>query len=340
MTENPLRLIFAGTPAFSALHLEALIDSKHQLLAAYTQPDRRSGRGKKVQASAVKALATEAGIPVHQPVTLKDAAEQDTLAAYAADVMIVVAYGLILPLPVLLAPAAGCLNVHASLLPRWRGAAPIQRAIEAGDAATGITIMQMDEGLDTGAMLATQACPITPQTSAATLHDELAKIGPPLLLKVLDDLSSYRNKQQAQDDSGATYAHKILKSEAPLNWADSASSLDKKIRAFNPFPVCYGVLEGSDNNERVRIWQAQPIATNSTAATAQPATPPGTIIAADDLGIAVSCGEGHLLIERLQLPGGKELGVAQVLAARRDQFSPGKRFQPFSGPSQQTASAN
>lgn len=313
---TPLRIIFAGTPEFAALHLKALIDSEHLLIAAYTQPDRPAGRGRMLQASPVKQLAGRVGIPVFQPASLRDPGAQRLLAELAADVLVVVAYGLILPQAVLDAPRLGCLNVHASLLPRWRGAAPIQRAIEAGDARTGITIMQMDAGLDTGAMLATAACEIRPGTNAGTLHDELARIGPPLLLQVLADLPAYQRGAQAQDDELATYAGKILKPEAEIDWRLDAARLDRTIRAFNPFPVCFSTLAG----ERVKIWQARP----GGGATLPAA--PGTILRADRDGVLVNCGVGQLLLRQLQLPGGRPLAAEQLLNAHGALFAPGRCF--------------
>ncbi len=311
-----LRIIFAGTPEFAAFHLRSLIDSKHQLIAAYTQPDRPAGRGKKLQSSPVKQLAGAAGIPVFQPPSLRDARAQQTLAELNADVMVVVAYGLILPQAVLDAPRLGCLNVHASLLPRWRGAAPIQRAIEAGDRETGITIMQMDAGLDTGAILATSRCTIDEQTTAASLLDTLASLGPPSLLEVLGSLPAHQLSAIAQNEEQATYAGKILKAEAELDWRRDATALDRAIRAFNPFPVCFSTLEG----ERVRVWQAAPLD--------QPSGPeaPGTIVQTGREGIAVNCGSGQLLIRQLQLPGGKPLAAEQVLHARSGLFAAGHRF--------------
>jgi methionyl-tRNA formyltransferase len=316
MADQALRLVFAGTPDFAAIHLQALIDSRHQLLAAYTQPDRRAGRGRKLQASPVKQLAQAADIPVCQPATLRDIAEQESLAALAPDLLVVVAYGLILPQAVLDLPRYGCLNVHASLLPRWRGAAPIQRAIEAGDAETGITIMQMDAGLDTGDMLATRRVPIGGDTTAASLHDALAVEGAPLLLQVLDDLPGCQRRARKQDDSQATYAGKILKEEAVLDWSQSAADLDLAIRAFNPFPVCYSSLDG----ERIRIWEAKP------AGSAQLPEPPGTILRAGREGVLVNCGQGQLSLQRVQLPGARALTVEEVLNAHREQFAPGRRF--------------
>lgn len=318
MTQPPLRLLFAGTPDFAASHFNALVNSKHQLIGAYTQPDRRAGRGKKLQASPVKIAAEAAGVPVYQPPTLKDPSAQETLAALQADVLVVVAYGLILPAPVLEAPRLGCLNVHASLLPRWRGAAPIARAVEAGDEESGVTIMQMDEGLDTGDMLATARCAIGPATTAASLHDELAHSGPPLLLNVLDDLTQYQANRQAQPETGVTYAHKIAKAEAEIDWALEATTLDAKVRAFNPFPVCFSTLDA----ERIRVWQATAQALPGRVAG------PGTILRADDTGILVACGEGALRVERLQLPGGKQLDAADLLRSRGGLFAAGNRFSP------------
>jgi methionyl-tRNA formyltransferase len=317
MTNAPLRVLFAGTPEFAAVHLARLLDSEHQLIGVYTQPDRPAGRGRKLQASPVKQLAESAGLPVYQPVSLKDAATQQQLAALAADVLVVVAYGLILPQSVLDTPRFGCLNVHASLLPRWRGAAPIQRAIEAGDTHTGITIMQMDAGLDTGAMLATASCPIGTRTNAGELQDQLAALGPPLLLDVLGDLAGYQRRSSAQDDAQANYAHKILKPEAQLDWLCSANALERRVRAFNPFPVCYSLLGG----ERIRVWQATSPRSPATLTTA-----PGTIVRAESAGIEVCCGAGTLTLEVLQLEGGRALTVEDMLRAHQAKFEPGRRF--------------
>ena len=318
MADSSLRILFAGTPDFAALHLRSLINSKHSLIGVYTQPDRPAGRGKKLTASPVKKLALEAQLPLYQPASLKDAKEQQQLAKLQADVMVVVAYGLILPQAVLDIPRLGCLNVHASLLPRWRGAAPIQRAIEAGDPQSGITIMQMDAGLDTGDMLATASCPIHGDTTAASLHDELADLGAPLLLQVLSDLQAHQQAARQQDDALATYASKIQKQEAEIDWQQDSLTLDRRIRAFNPFPVCFSTLGG----ERVKLWQAQPV-----AAAAGDQGRAGTIVSADRDGITVRCGSGCLNILKLQLPGGKPLSAQQMLNARQDQFAPGQQFQ-------------
>lgn len=250
-----LRLIFAGTPDFAAHHLQTLIDSPHQVIACYTQPDRPAGRGKKLQASPVKQLAVTHKIPMHQPKSLKNTDEHALLASHNADLMVVVAYGLILPPEVLSAPRLGCINVHASLLPRWRGAAPIQRAIEAGDAVTGITIMQMDEGLDTGDMLLTSECPILPTDTGGSLHDRLLMLGGPALIDVLTQLHNGTVFPQKQDNAASNYATKMTKTEAALDWQQSAEVLERKIRAFNPFPVTFTTRKDAPD-ARIRIWQA------------------------------------------------------------------------------------
>ncbi len=316
MIFSPLRIVFAGTPDFAATHLAALRTGKHQLVAAYTQPDRPAGRGKKLQPSPVKKLAQSAGIPVIQPLSLKDESEQRRLAELSADVLVVVAYGLILPQAVLDIPRLGCINVHASLLPRWRGAAPIQRAIEAGDSETGVTIMRMDAGLDTGDLLAHRSLPIGPETTAASLHDELAAAGAPLLLEVLNDLPEFLAAARAQDPSQACYASKILKAEAEIDWTKDATELDRAVRAFNPFPACFTTL----GVERLKIWEARAVSAPD------PGQAAGTITRADRAGIHVSCGSGELRITRLQLPGGKILGVEQVLNAKSQLFLPGTRL--------------
>ncbi len=316
MSTSPLRIIFAGTPEFAATHLEGLLQSGHQVVAVYTQPDRPAGRGKKLQSGPVKKRAEEAGIPIFQPASLKPELAQQELAEIGADVMVVVAYGLILPQAVLDTPSIACLNVHASLLPRWRGAAPIQRAIEAGDDETGITIMQMDAGLDTGNMLASATCAIKQSTTAASLHDELAQIGVPLLLDVLKTLPEHLTAGQQQDDQLATYADKILKPEAQINWSEDAQLISRKIRAFNPFPVCHTFI----GDERVKIHLATAIQESTQKALA------GAIVSADSEGIIVACGNGQLCITHLQLPGAKTLSAEQVLHAKSALFAPGTRF--------------
>ncbi|WP_083607940.1 methionyl-tRNA formyltransferase [Teredinibacter haidensis] len=293
-----MNILFAGTPEFAARHLQALLDSEHELVAVYTQPDRPAGRGKKLTPSPVKQLALSAGIPVRQPASLKSAEAQQELAAFQPDVMIVVAYGLLLPQQVLDAPKLGCLNVHASLLPRWRGAAPIQRAIEAGDTESGVTIMQMDIGLDTGDMLLKARSVITSEDNAASLHDKLAAQGPSALLETLSLLDKGDTQAEKQNDALANYAHKIDKAEAKINWREPAELIARKVRAFNPFPVCFTTLNG----ERLKIHTAEtsPIGTDAA---------PGTVLAADRKHFHVACGEGVLMISRLQLPGKKAMSL-------------------------------
>ena len=318
MKNSPLRIIFAGTPEFAAIHLRGLLQSQHQLVGVYTQPDRPAGRGKKLQASPVKQMAEAAGIEVFQPTSLKNEAAQQELAALGGDVMVVVAYGLILPQKVLDAPGIACLNVHASLLPRWRGAAPIQRAIEAGDTESGVTIMQMDAGLDTGNMLATTRCAIDRNTTAASLHDQLAELGLPLLLKVLDSLAEHLANGRVQNEELATYATKILKPEAEIDWRESAETVAAKIRAFNPFPISYTFLGG----ERLKVHAAHAGSDAGVAAS------PGTILASAPKTIVVACGEGQLHISQLQLPGGKALSAAQLMNAKSALFAPGTALGP------------
>jgi methionyl-tRNA formyltransferase len=304
-------IIFAGTPQFSVSALSHLLNSRHTIKAVYTQPDRPAGRGRKVTASPVKELALQHQLPIYQPVTLRDVSEQQKLAALDADIMVVVAYGLLLPLPVLTAPKLGCLNIHASLLPRWRGAAPIQRAILAGDSETGVTIMQMNEGLDTGDMLYKVGCTINADDTSLTLQQKLAQIGAEALLKTLDQLSSIH--AEVQNNSLANYAHKITKEEAKLDWALPAIELDRKIRAFIPWPVAFTQCE----NNLLRIFAAD-VLDKEVKAT------PGTIVEVSTNGIDVATGQGILRIKSLQLPGGRQLPVADVLNARQNVFAPGK----------------
>jgi len=311
----PLRLGFAGTPQFAATHLRALLDSRHDVAAVYTQPDRPAGRGRQLGASPVKELALARGIAVRQPLSLKDPNAQEELAALVLDVLVVVAYGLILPPAVLALPRLGCVNVHASLLPRWRGAAPVQRALAAGDAASGITIMQMDAGLDTGAILAMSECPITAADTGGSLLERLAALGPPLLLETLAGLAAGNLKPQPQDNSQATYAAKIDKREAAIAWHDSAVVIDRKVRAFTPVPVAHAALKGTT----MRIW-AGAVSAYSGGATA------GTVLSADRDGIVVACGEGAYRILELQLEGRKRLDAAAILNSRADLFAPGALF--------------
>ena len=306
-TNESLNIIFAGTPVFAASHLRALLnDSPHNVIAVYSQPDKPAGRGKKLTTSAVKSLALEHNIPVFQPASLKNDDAQHQLAALNADIMVVVAYGLLLPKAVLDTPRLGCINVHGSILPRWRGAAPIQRAIEAGDTVSGITIMQMDVGLDTGDMLLKAECPILSTDSTVDLHDRLCDIGPPSLLKTLHLLSQGQSEPKVQNDLDSNYAKKIEKSEAIINWQESSELICRKIRAFNPFPICYALLNG----ERVRILQAHTV--TQVIATQAKKLLPGEI-AIDNNEIRVGCGDGTLSIDCLQLAGKKATRTHEFL---------------------------
>lgn len=314
MTAAPLRIIFAGTPDFAAHHLAILLASRHQVIAAYSQPDRPAGRGKKLTASPVKQLALTHEIPVYQPVGLKNAEAQQALRDLQADVMVVVAYGLILPQVVLDTPRLGCINVHASLLPRWRGAAPIQRALAAGDRETGVTIMQMDAGLDTGPMLKKTHCSINEDDTGGSLHDKLAAIGGPALLSTLDDIAAGNASPEIQNDDSSCYAAKINKQEQAIDWTEPAVDIARRIRAFNPFPVAYSELD----NQRVKLWMAQPL--DETSVT------PGTIIRSERSGIDVASGLGVVRIIELQLPGGKALNTAAALNGYGALFTPGRQF--------------
>ena len=313
MTE-PLRIVFAGTPEFAAEHLKALLDSPHEIIAVYTQPDRPAGRGQKLMPSPVKQLAAQHDIPVMQPPTLRDAGAQAELAALKPDLLVVVAYGLILPQVVLDIPRLGCINSHASLLPRWRGAAPIQRAVQAGDAESGVTVMRMELGLDTGPMLLKAVTPITAEDTGGTLHDRLAELGPPAVLQAIAGLADGTLVGEIQDDSLATYAHKLNKDEARIDWSRPADELERLVRAFNPWPICHSTLNG----EALKV-----LAANLAPNLAEAQGAPGAILEASKEGLIVACGVGALRLTRLQLPGGKPLNFTDLFNSRREKFAIG-----------------
>ena len=309
-----MRIVFAGTPEFAAQHLQALIDTGREVVAVYTQPDRPAGRGQKLMPSPVKQLALQHAIPVRQPQTLRDPDAQAELASLQADLMIVVAYGLILPQAVLDMPRLGCINSHASLLPRWRGAAPIQRAVEAGDAESGVTVMQMEAGLDTGPMLLKVSTPIAADDTGGSLHDRLAALGSNAVIEAVAALEAGTLVSEVQDDSLATYAHKLNKDEARLDWTRPAVELERRVRAFHPWPICHSVLDGA----AVKIHAAELGSGQGT---------PGQIIDAGKDGLEVACGAGSLRLTRIQLAGGKPLAFSDLFNSRREQFTSGKAFE-------------
>lgn len=312
-----MRIVFAGTPEFAAGHLAALLATdEHEVVAVYTQPDRPAGRGKKLQASAVKKLAVEHGIAVEQPASLKDPDAQAQLASYHADVMVVVAYGLILPKSVLRIPAYGCINVHGSLLPRWRGAAPIQRAIWAGDSHAGVAIMQMEAGLDTGPVLLDKGVPIAADETSSSLYEKLADLGPVALLECLSDLEHKLSNATVQDEQLVTYAHKLSKEEAELNWHLPAHVLERWVRAFNPWPIAWLT---SATGETIKVWRATLHAGEANAA-------PGTVIQADKNGIVVQTQDQALCILELQPPGKKPMPASAFLNGRGEQFPLGHQL--------------
>ncbi|WP_323909903.1 methionyl-tRNA formyltransferase [Aeromonas caviae] len=312
---NKLKLIFAGTPDFAARHLAALLSSGHEVVAVYTQPDKPAGRGQKLTASPVKELALAHDLPVYQPASLRNEAAQAELAALGADLMVVVAYGLILPKAVLDTPRLGCINVHGSLLPRWRGAAPIQRSIWAGDAETGVTIMQMDVGLDTGAMIRKVTCPIASDETSASLYDKLAGLGPQALVDTLDAMAAGDTAAEPQDDALANYAEKLSKEEARIDWSMDAVAIERCIRAFNPWPISWFDVAG----QTVKVWQAEAVAQDHGQAA-------GTLLKADKQGIEVATGQGVLRLLTLQPPGKKAMSVSDLLNSRRDWFEPGTQL--------------
>jgi methionyl-tRNA formyltransferase len=324
---QPLNIIFAGTPDFAAQHLAALLQSQHNVVAVYCPPDKPAGRGKKLTACATKLLALENNIPVQQPENFKSLESQLTLTSYQADVMVVVAYGLLLPTVILETPRLGCINVHGSILPKWRGAAPIQRALEAGDPQTGVTIMQMDKGLDTGDMILTATCDITSTDTSASLYSKLAALGPTALLETLTLMASGQYKRQPQDNTQATHAAKLDKADAEINWQQPAAVLDRTIRAYIPWPVAQFTFHENDNEHRIRVLQASVITLDHKQT-------PGTIISCDKQGIVVATTTNALRLETLQLPGKKALAVADILNGKALWFAKGQLINGSTSPQQ------
>lgn len=310
-----MRIVFAGTPDFAAIALRSLLTTHHEIVGVYTQPDRPAGRGRKPSPSPVKQVAQEHSLPVYQPETLKTPEAREELAALVPDVMIVAAYGLILPADVLATPRHGCLNIHASLLPRWRGAAPIQRAIAAGDSETGITIMQMDEGLDSGDMLLKSITPIEADDTGGSLHDRLADMGGAAIVKAMDLLEKGELTGEAQNDERACYARKLTKEEGHLDWQSDANALERLIRAFNPWPGTYTELDG----ERIRIHEASVLPESSDQ-------PPGTVIRRNRDGIDIACGGAVLRVTRLQLPGARTQTANDLINGGKQLLMPGQEL--------------
>ncbi len=314
-----MRLGFAGTPQFAVPALDALMDSRHRVVAVFTQPDRPAGRGRELKGGAVKARALHRQLPIHQPRSLKTPEAEALLRGLQLDALVVVAYGLILPPAALAIPRLGCFNIHASLLPRWRGAAPIQRALLAGDATTGITIMRMEAGLDTGPMLTSREWPIADGDTGGTLHDALARVGAELIVQTLDALADGDVHERPQPLSGITYAEKINKAEASIDWGADAPSILRRVRAFNPWPVAETRLGG----EQLRVWEAVlapaeglPLPVGDPQTVHERAAAPGTVLAASNDGIDVACGRGALRLLRLQLAGRKPLAPREFIQAQ------------------------
>lgn len=307
-----MRLVFAGTPTFAVAALDALIHSEHQIDLILTQPDRPAGRGMKLVASEVKQLALQHDLRLLQPSTLRDADVVKTIAGFGADAMVVAAYGLILPPEVLNVFPYGCINIHASLLPRWRGAAPVHHALLAGDSETGISIMRMEQGLDTGPIYFIERIRIGPRDTSSTLHDKLAALGARSIVRALAGIESGSLHAEPQAAEGITYAHKVTREQARIDWALDAVELDRAVRAFNPFPAAYSHFDG----QVVKIWEAE-LKSESSAI-------PGEITDVSDVGIIVACGRGALRLTRLQRPGGKKLAAAEFL--RGFPVRPGQRF--------------
>ncbi|WP_343291070.1 methionyl-tRNA formyltransferase [Vibrio harveyi] len=310
-----LRIVFAGTPDFAARHLAALLSSEHEVIAVYTQPDRPAGRGKKLTASPVKTIALEHNIPVYQPENFKSDEAKQELADLNADIMVVVAYGLLLPQVVLDTPKLGCINVHGSILPRWRGAAPIQRSIWAGDAETGVTIMQMDIGLDTGDMLKIATLPIEASDTSASMYEKLAGLGPDALIDCLADIATGKAEPVKQDDELANYAKKLSKEEARIDWNDDAAHIERCVRAFNPWPMSH--FEAAENS--IKVWESRVADQTSDK-------PAGTILQADKTGIYIATGNGVLVLEQLQVPGKKAMSVQDILNSRASWFEVGTQL--------------
>lgn len=325
---SPLNIIFAGTPDFAAHHLAALLDTEHNIVAVYCPPDKPAGRGKKLTSCATKQLALTHNIAIEQPHNLKNEADQKKLSEYNADIMVVVAYGVLLPEPVLATPRLGCINVHGSLLPEWRGAAPIQRSLEKGDTKTGVTIMQMDKGLDTGDMILTADCVIEVTDTSATLYDKLAQLGPKALIKALTLMAqpSYKPTEHniPQNNERATYAHKLSKDEAELDWQLTASQLNRKIRAYIPWPVAHFTFTESDKKQhKIRVLESNVKPYSGKA-------PLGTIIECSKQGVTVVTGQEALQIKTMQLPGKKALPVQDILNGRSAWFSVGSHINKLS----------
>lgn len=313
-----MRIIFAGTPDFAASHLQAMLDAKLDIVAVYTQPDRPAGRGNKLQASAVKNLATEHKLPVFQPESLKTEHAQAELKEIDADLMVVVAYGLILPKQVLDTPKLGCINVHGSILPQWRGAAPIQRAVWAGDDETGVTIMQMDEGLDTGDILSIHRIAIEAQDTSAQLYQKLADLGPKVLVQALEKFTSLTPTKQNNDE--ASYAAKLSRTEAYLDWQMPAQQLERNVRAFNPWPIAWF----SYKEKPIKVWQSH---TESLIESEQLQVSAGEIISYDKHGLKIATNDGVLIITELQLAGKKAQAVSQIVNGQASMFTVGDILQ-------------
>ena len=310
-----MKIIFAGTPSFAAILLQTLLQSSHQVVAVYTQADKPAGRGLKLTLSPVKELALAHHLPISQPPSLQDPKEQTILAKWNADIMVVAAYGMLLPEAVLHIPRLGCINVHSSLLPRWRGAAPIQHAILAGDKITGVSIMQMEQGLDTGPVLLQQIYTLREDETSQSLHDQLAELGAAALIETLDRLNKNQITPIPQDNQLATYANKITKEEARLDWTQKAIELERKVRAFNPAPVAFTNWQ----QQPLRIWQAKAISTNYHHS-------PGTIVSASHHGMDIATSEGVLRLLRIQLPGGKIITISDFYNAKHDQLIVGQHL--------------